>query len=45
MYIKTKEEIKIILEAGKRMGDVLEQLAAMARPGMSTWEIDQAESE
>jgi methionyl aminopeptidase len=40
-YIKTKEEIKQITEGGKLMGEILEKLAIMVRPGASAWEIDQ----
>lgn len=40
MYKKTKEEIKKIIEGGKIIGDILEEISALAKPGMSAWEID-----
>jgi methionyl aminopeptidase len=41
MLIKTPEEIKLIKQGGQIMGRILEDLAKMCRPGMSTWEVDQ----
>lgn len=38
--IKTKEEIDIIRQGGKRLAAVLREVAAMARPGISTGELD-----
>ncbi len=43
-YTKKPEEIKDLIEGGKRMGEILEQLTLLARPGVSTFEID-AEAE
>ncbi len=45
-YTKTPEEIKIIEEGGKLLGDILHRSGEIARPGVSTAEInDFAESE
>lgn len=45
-YTKTPEEIKLINEGGKILRDILHRAAAMAKPGVSTHEINQfAESE
>jgi methionyl aminopeptidase len=41
MLIKTPEEIKLIKQGGQIMGRILEDLAKMCRPGISTWEVDQ----
>ena len=41
-YKKNNEEIRLITQGGKIMGEILEKLAAMVRPGISAWEIDQA---
>ncbi len=43
-YIKTKEEQNLILEGGLKLGAILEDLAAMVAPGVTTREID-AEAE
>ncbi|MEK7624776.1 MAG: type I methionyl aminopeptidase, partial [Patescibacteria group bacterium] len=40
MKFKSEEDIKNLIEGGKRMGEVLEMLAALCRPGVSTFEID-----
>ncbi len=40
IIIKTKEEIEIIREGGKRLADVLEKVSQMVKPGISTWELD-----
>lgn len=40
MLIKTPEEIKKIKEGGQIMGRILDDLAKMCKPGMSTWEVD-----
>ena len=42
MLIKTPEEIKKIKEGGQIIGRILENLASMCKPGISTWEIDKA---
>lgn len=39
-YIKKSEELKFIAEGGRLMGEILEKLIAMVRPGISAWEID-----
>lgn len=41
MYIKKENEVKQILEGGKIMGEILDKVAQMAKPGVSAWEIDQ----
>ena len=40
MYKKTKEEIKKIIEGGKIIGEILEEISTLAKPGVSAWEID-----
>lgn len=39
-YIKTKKEQNLILEGGRKLGAILEDLAAMVAPGVTTREID-----
>lgn len=39
-YIKSKQEIEYIKQGGKILGEILEKLAGMAKPGISTLEID-----
>ena len=41
-YIKTAAETKLILEGGKRMGEILDTVAGMIKPGVSAFEIDTA---
>lgn len=43
-YIKSQEDIKYILEGGKIMGEILETLGNMVKPGVSTGAVD-AEAE
>lgn len=44
--IKTPEEIEIIAEGGGLVHNILRQTAALAKPGVSTWELNEfAESE
>ncbi|HEX3095552.1 MAG TPA: type I methionyl aminopeptidase, partial [Patescibacteria group bacterium] len=40
-FTKTPEEIKHINEGGKILRDILHRAAAMAKPGISTWEINE----
>jgi methionyl aminopeptidase len=40
--IKTKEEIAILREGGKRHAEILRQLAAMVRPGIHSQELEDA---
>lgn len=40
MLIKTPEEIKLIKQGGKLMGEILEHLAKMCKPGVDIIEID-----
>ena len=42
MLIKNSEEIKLIKQGGQIIGRILDDLAKMCRPGISTWDIDQA---
>lgn len=44
MYIKKPLEIELITEGGELMGEILEQLAGMIKPGVSAGDID-AEAE
>lgn len=43
-YIKTPQELDLIIEGGKKMGEILQQLESMIAPGVSGFEID-AEAE
>ena len=40
IIIKTKEEIEILREGGKRLATVLYKVKDMVAPGVSTWELD-----
>ena len=40
-YIKTQSEIEQIIKGGKILGEILEKLGNMVKPGVSAWEIDQ----
>jgi methionyl aminopeptidase len=40
IYIKTKEEIKIIREGGKILAKTLDKIAKFVKPGISTLDID-----
>ncbi len=40
MKFKSEDDIQNLIENGKRMGEILEMLAALCRPGVSTFEID-----
>lgn len=42
IIIKTDKEIAAMRECGKRHADVLHRVAQLVRPGISTWELDQA---
>ncbi len=39
-YIKKQEEIEKIIVGGKIIGEILEKLSSMAKPGVSAFEID-----
>lgn len=39
--IKTKKEIEIIHQGGQLLGDVLRRTALLAKPGVSTWELNE----
>ncbi len=41
VIIKTEQEIQNMREGGKRHAEILQKLAKMVRPGISTWELDQ----
>ena len=40
--IKTKREIELMRESNHRLEKVFDAMEKMIRPGISTWEIDQA---
>lgn len=40
IIIKTKEEIEILREGGRRLATVLYKVKEIVRPGISTWELD-----
>ena len=44
-YIKSQEELKYIIDGGKKMGAILEELAGMVAPGISAYDIDQRAEE
>lgn len=39
--LKTKEEQQIMIDGGKILGEILEKISHMVKPGISAWEIDQ----
>ena len=39
-YVKQPAETKLIAEGGKLMGEILEKLAAMVKPGITGLDID-----
>ncbi len=41
IIIKTKEEIEILREGGRRLAEVLQKVKEMVAPGVSTWDLDQ----
>ena len=43
--VKTKREIELMREANHRLEKVFDALGSMIRPGISTWDIDQAARE
>jgi methionyl aminopeptidase len=42
MQLKTKEELEIMLEGGRKLGRVKHALARMVKVGVSAWEIEEA---
>jgi methionyl aminopeptidase len=44
-YKKTQQEIEKIIEGGKLLGKVLEEISKMVKPGISAWEIDKKAEE
>ncbi len=41
MFIKKKDDIAKILKTGKLMGEVLDEVGKIVKPGISAWEVDQ----
>jgi methionyl aminopeptidase len=41
VIIKTKEEIQILREGGKRLATILQKVSQRVVPGISTWELDE----
>lgn len=41
IIIKTKEEIEILREGGRRLAEVLHKVSKKVKPGISTWELDE----
>ncbi|MFA7245459.1 MAG: type I methionyl aminopeptidase [Candidatus Magasanikbacteria bacterium] len=39
-YIKKQEEIQLIIEGGRILGEILDKLAQMVKPGISAYEVD-----
>jgi methionyl aminopeptidase len=42
VIIKTEQEIQNMREGGKHHAEILQNIAKLVRPGISTWELDQA---
>ncbi len=42
IIIKTEKEIQLMREGGKRHAEILQKVAKLVRPGITTWELDQA---
>lgn len=42
LRLKTAEEIRLMQQAGAIVAEVLEQIGDMIRPGLTTWDLDQA---
>jgi methionyl aminopeptidase len=42
IIIKTEQEIQNMREGGKHHAEILQKIAKLVRPGISTWELDQA---
>lgn len=40
IHLKSKEELRLMREAGLVAAEILEELCAAAKPGVSTWELD-----
>lgn len=40
MYTKKPKEIELIREGGELMGEILEKLSKMIKPGISAWDVD-----
>ena len=40
MKFKSAEDIKNLIESGKYMGEILEHLGEMCKPGITTFEVD-----
>lgn len=45
IYLKTKEEIEKMIEGGKRLRQVVQELKKIVKPGISTFEIDKLAEE
>jgi len=41
IHLKSKDEIRAMREAGLVAAAILEQVCDAAKPGVSTWELDQ----
>ena len=41
VIIKTEQEIQNMREGGKHHAEILQKIAQLVRPGISTWELDQ----
>ena len=41
IIIKTKEEIEILREGGRRLAEVLQKVKEMVKPGISTKDLDE----
>lgn len=39
-YIKKQEEVQLIIEGGRILGEILDKLAQMVKPGISAYEVD-----
>jgi len=45
MYIKQPQEVETIIEGGRLMGEILDELAGMVAPGVSAFDIDKKAEE
>jgi methionyl aminopeptidase len=41
IHLKSKDEVRLMREAGLVCAEILEQMCEAAKPGVSTWELDQ----
>ena len=42
LFVKSENEIESLRASAKHLARILDEVLAMAKPGVSTWELDQA---